>query len=201
VSRALKSLALFAAFVVIITLSRHEIDLGPSTTTTSSTTSTTSTSTTTTTSNTTPVSTCVGSDFRGVYNEGQGAAGTITASITLTKITAGTCTLYGWPKLTLQDTTGAVLTSSVIAERPGNQPIRFTPAQADQAPSLLTLATHATANFALAYSDVPTSTAACPTARTISVQIAAGGTTATVTPDFAIMPCNQGTMWVSPFYQ
>lgn len=198
-SRALKSLALFAAFVVIITLSRHEIDLGSTTTTTTSTTSTTTTTSVTTTL---PLaSTCVGGDFKGVYNEGEGAAGTISASITLTKITAGTCTLKGWPLLTLQDTTGAVLTSSTIDEEPGDAPITFSPAQANKTPTWLNVSANATVDFALAYSDVPTTTAACPSARTISVQVAKNGTTAIVTPGAAIMPCNQGTIWVSPFYQ
>ena len=40
------------------------------------------------------------------YNEGEGAAGTIYASVTLTKTTAGTCTLKGWPILTLSDRLG-----------------------------------------------------------------------------------------------
>jgi hypothetical protein len=198
VSRALKSLAIFAAFVLIFVISRHAIDSTTTTTTTSST--TTSTSTTTTTSAPVVGSTCKGGDFTGVFNEGEGAAGTITASVTLTKTTPGSCTLKGWPILTLQDTDGALLASSTINESPSNAPIQFPSAQANKAAALLTLAPHSTATFSLAYSDVPTSTAACPTARTISVQIARGGSAATVTPAFAIQPCNRGTIWVSPFY-
>ena len=197
-SRALKSLAIFAAFVLIFVISRHAIDSTTTTTTTSST--TTSTSTTTTTSAPVVGSTCKGGDFTGVFNEGEGAAGTITASVTLTKTTPGSCTLKGWPILTLQDTDGALLASSTINESPSNAPIQFPSVQANKAAALLTLAPHSTATFSLAYSDVPTSTAACPTARTISVQIARGGSAATVTPAFAIQPCNRGTIWVSPFY-
>lgn len=197
-SRTLKLLALFAALVVIVAVSRQAIDSKSTTTTTSSTTSTTTT--TTGVSTTTLGSTCTGSDFTGVFNEGEGAAGTITASVTLTKTTAGTCALKGWPLLALQDTTGAVLASSTIDEHPGAAPIQFPAARANQAPSLLTLAHGSTVSFALAYSDVPTSSEACPTARTISVQIAKDGSTATITPSYPIQPCNRGTIWVSPFY-
>lgn len=197
-SRALKSLGLFFVLAVIFVVSRHAIDTTTTTTTTSST--TTSTSTTTTTTAAVAGSTCKGSDFTGVFNEGEGAAGTITASITLTKTTPGTCTLKGWPILTLQDTDGALLASTTINESPGNAPIQFPSAQANQAATLLTLAPHATATFSLAYSDVPTSTAVCPTARTVSVQIARGESSAIVTPAFPIQPCNRGTIWVSPFY-
>ena len=197
-SRALKSIAIFAAFVVIFVVSRHAID--PTTTTTTTSTTTTSTSTTTTTVAAAVGSTCKGSDFTGVFNEGEGAAGTITASVTLTKTTPGTCTLKGWPILTLQDTDGALLASSTINESPSNAPIQFPSAQANKGATLLTLALHATTTFSLAYSDVPTSTAVCPTARTVSVQIAKGGSAATVTPAFPLQPCNRGTIWVSPFY-
>jgi hypothetical protein len=197
VSRALKSLGLFFALAVIFVISRHAID---TTTTTTTTSTTTSTSTTTTTVAATAGSTCKGSDFTGVFIEGEGAAGTITASVTLTKTTPGTCTLKGWPILTLQDTDGALLASNTINESPSNAPIQFPSAQANQAASLLTLALHSTATFSLAYSDVPTSTAVCPTARTLSVQIARGESSTTVTPAFPIQPCNRGTIWVSPFY-
>jgi hypothetical protein len=199
VSRALRSLALFAVLVIVVTIGRHEIDARSTTTTTSSTTSTTTTTAAPVTT-TTAGSTCVGSDFTGVFNEGEGAAGTITASVTLTKSTPGTCTLNGWPLLSLQDTTGALLASTTINEHPGNAPIHFPAAQANRAPAPVALAHGSTASFSLAYSDVPTSNAACPTARTISVQIAKGGSTTTITPSYPIQPCNGGTIWVSPFY-
>jgi len=195
VSRALKSLGIFAAFVVIYTLSRHAIDSNTTTTTT------TSTTTTTTTTIVTPVgSTCVGSDFSAVYNEGEGAAGTIDASVTLTKVTAGSCTLKGWPILALQDTTGALLTSTTVDVHPSDAPIQFPAAQANAAPTLLTLTKGAVANFSLAYSDVPSGNGTCPSARTLSVQVATGGSVATVTPTYPLQPCNQGTIWVSPYY-
>jgi hypothetical protein len=200
VSRALKSLGIFAAIVIIYTISRHAVNDKTVTTSTSTTTTSIVAPTTTTTKAATTATTCVGSDFTGVYVEGEGAAGTISASITLTKSTAGSCTLKGWPILSLQDTTGAVMPSTMINERPGDAPIQFPAAQANQAPALLSLAQGDKTSFSLAYSDVPTGSAACPSARTVSVQFAKNGSVATVTPSSPIAPCNNGTIWVSPFY-
>ncbi|MGD0055047.1 MAG: DUF4232 domain-containing protein [Acidimicrobiales bacterium] len=194
-SRALKSLGIFAAFVVIYTLSRHAIDSNTTTTTT-----TTSTTTTTTTIAKVVGSTCAGGDFSAVYNEGEGAAGTIDASVTLTKVTSGSCTLEGWPILALQDTTGAVLTSTTVDVRPSDAPIQFPVAQANAAPTLLNLTKGSVADFSLAYSDVPVGNGSCPSARTLSVQVAAGGSVATLTPTYPLQPCNKGTIWVSPYY-
>ena len=192
--RTLTLLGVFLAFVAIFTLSRHATT---STTTTSSSTTTPTSSTTTTK----PAGTgCLGSDFRGQFNQGQGAAGTIYASVTLTKSSAGSCTLKGWPRLTLQDKLGAQLPIN-----PANLPssaggIQFPTSQANQPPSLLTLAKGATTNFSLAYSDVPTANSVCDNAVTMSVQLSVGGSTVTVTPLFALQPCNNGRVWVSPFY-
>ncbi len=111
-SRGVKSILIFAAFVVIFTLSRHALGKDSSTTTTT----TTSATTTSVTSTTVATVSCDASDFSGTYNEGEGAAGTIYASVTVTKNTAGTCTLNGWPLLTLQDKFGAVLRSTLVNE-------------------------------------------------------------------------------------
>jgi hypothetical protein len=91
VNRALKSLAIFAAFVVIYTLSRHVIH---STTTTTTTTTTTAAHSTTTTTSTTPPASdaCEGQNFSGLYNTGEGAAGTVYATVTLTNTGAHECT-------------------------------------------------------------------------------------------------------------
>ena len=142
----------------------------------------------------------MGGDFSAVYNEGEGAAGTIDASVTLTKVTTGSCTLKGWPRLTLQDTTGALITSTTVNVTPSNAPIQFPAAQANEAPTLLTLVKSGTVSFSLAYSDVPVGSATCPSARTLSVQVAAGGSTATATASSPVQPCNNGTIWVSPYY-
>ena len=193
--RTLTLLGVFLAFVAIFTLSRHA--------TTSPTTSTTTTTSITTSSTTTtkPAGTgCQGSDFRGQFNQGQGAAGTVYASVTLTKSSAGSCTLKGWPRLTLQDKLGAQLPINPVNLPSSAGGIQYQTSQANQPPTLLRLAKGATTNFSLAYSDVPTANSVCDNAVTMNVQLSVGGSTVTVTPQFALQPCNNGRVWVSPFY-
>lgn len=191
-SRALKLLGLFFAFVVIFTLSRH-VPTSTSSTTVASTTQVTTTTTATTTA-------CQGSDFRGAYNLGQGAAGTISAGVTLTKFTAGTCSLKGWPILTLQDRSGALLASASIDLPTANSPVRFLVPQANQAPTQLTLHQGSLTSFSLAYSDVPVGNETCSSATTVGVELKTQGSVVAVTPDYPIEPCNHGSIWVSPFY-
>jgi len=194
VRRGLISVAIFIAFVAIYTAVRHSTTT-PTTTTTSTATSTTTTSTTLANS------ACKASDFSGAYNEGQGAAGTIEASVTLTKSTAGSCTLKGWPLMTLQDRLGAVLPVHLVdvPSSSGNA-IQFDTAAANKAPTTLTLHQNSTTTFSLAYSDVPTGATACESAVTLSVQFVASGAAINVTPQYAVQPCNAGQIWVSPFY-
>ena len=195
--RGLISVAIFVAFVAIFTLSRHAIHSSTTTTTTTKTVSTTSSMTSTTLAS----AACNASDFSGVYNEGEGAAGTIYASVTLTKTTAGTCTLKGWPILTLQNRLGAILKSTGIDEPSSANGFQFsTPAQANAAPKSLTLSMNGTTTFSLAYSDVQSGTTACESAVTISVQFVADGSAIPVTPAYAVQPCNNGQIWLSPFY-
>lgn len=189
-SRALKSLAIFAGFVVIFTLSRHYL------TTTATTTTTTSIAASTTTSTSQSTTTCQGRDFKGVYNEGEGAAGTILASVTLTKLTPRSCSVDGYPTLTLQDESGAVFSSTTST----TSPVQFPAAAANKPPSSYSVASGGTISFSLGYSDVPVGTEVCTSAVTISVQFQKNGSTTTVTPSYPIQPCNAATIWVSPFY-
>ncbi len=191
-SRALKSLGLFLAFVVIFTLSRHALHSSSATTTS------TPSATTSSTSVTSPV--CSASDFHGVYNAGQGSIGTVYASVTLTKYVGPACTLEGWPLLTLQDRTGAVLPSSTSNLPTSNSPIQFPDAPANHAPRTLHLSSGQSVNFDLAYSSVPTGTQTCPSVQTLSVQLAKGGPVVAITPQYPPQPCNQGAIWVSPFF-
>lgn len=196
-SRALKSLAIFFAFVAIYTLSRH----ATSSTSTTTTSTTAVVSTTTTTGSTTGLTTCRGSDFRGSFNQGEGAAGTIFASITLTKITSGSCTIKGWPILALQDRLGALLPSSTIDLPSVNNPVQFHDARANLPPSLVSLKSGSTTTFSLSYSDVPTGTeTSCPAAQTVSVGLTKNGSTVAVTAQYPPAPCDHGLVYVSPFY-
>ena len=197
--RGFTSLAIFVAFVVIITLSRHVIDSTSGTTTsTLHTTTTISAATTTTSASAAP--TCQGNAFTGLFNEGEGAAGTISASVTLTKHSAGSCSVKGWPILTLQDKTGAVLPLNLVDQSGTNNAIQFSTAKANLAPTLLTLANGSVTNFSLAYSSVSTANTVCDNAVTISVQFATGGASLPVTPAYPIQPCDNGKIWISPFY-
>jgi hypothetical protein len=187
-------LLLFFGFVVIYTISRHVVD-APSATTTS-----TSTTTTTLTSTTLAANTCKASDFTGVYNEGEGEAGTVYATVTLLKSTVGTCTIKGWPLITLQDKLGAVLPVTLVDVPAQGNGFQFLSAQANAEPSTVTLTQNEATIFALAYSDVQTGTAACESAVTLSVQFATQGAVITVTPTYPVQPCNDGQITVSPFY-
>jgi hypothetical protein len=181
-------LAVFLGFVVIFTFSRHYF--------TNSTTTTTTISAGSTTTSAPSSSACQGGAFKGVYNEGEGAAGTIFASVTLTKQTPGSCTADGYPTLTLQDQTGAVFSSTTS----DSSPVKFPVAAANEAPTAVTVSDGGTLSFSLGYSDVPVGSEVCASAVTISVQFQKNGSTTTVTPDYPIEPCNAATIWVSPFY-
>jgi hypothetical protein len=205
VRRGLYSVAIFAAFVVIYTLSRHAILTSTTTTTTSSTTTTAAQSTTTTTSTLASAS-CTGTSFSGSFNEGQGAAGTIYASVTLTKTTPGTCTVDGWPLVTLQNKLGGLVTVTPIdVPKAGNGfqfltgTARDLTSAANQPPSALSLTQNQSVTFALAYSDVAVGTQACGNGVSMSVQFAADGATVGLTPPSPIQPCG-GQIWLSPFY-
>jgi hypothetical protein len=200
VRRGLTSLAIFLAFVVIITLSRHVIDSTSTTTTTRVPVTTTTTSAATTTTSVNAAATCQANDFSGVYNEGEGAAGTIYASVTLTKLSGGSCSIKGWPILTLQDKTGAVLPLTQVDQTGTNNAIQFSGTKANEAPTQLTLTNGSVTNFSLAYSSVQTANTVCDNAVTISVQFAVGAASLPVTPAYAVQPCDNGKIWLSPFY-
>jgi Protein of unknown function (DUF4232) len=200
VRRGLTSLAIFAAFVVILTLSRHIIDPTTTTTTTTTLATTTTTSSVTTTTSATTTTACQATAFTGLFNEGQGAAGTVYASVTLTKHTGGACSLTGFPILTLQDRSGGVLPVNLVDESGTNNVIQFPTATANHAPTSLTLTNGSTTNFSLAYSSVGTAQTVCDNAVTISVQFALGGASLPVTPSYPIQPCDNGKIWLSPFY-
>lgn len=171
-----------------------------STTTTTTSTTVVGTGTTTTIPSSSLATTCAASDFRGVFNQGQGAAGTIYASATLIKTTPGTCTMKGWPLVTFQDRLGAVLHSSVVDVPTNKDGFSFPTAAADAMPASQQLSHGSTVDFSLAYSDVPTGTASCPSATTISVQFRADSAAVTITANYPLQLCNSGAVWVSPFY-
>jgi hypothetical protein len=201
VRRGLISVAIFFAFVAIFTLSRHN-----TTTTTTTTTAVAPITTTTTTPNgatttsTVAAASCQGSSFNGVYNEGEGAAGTIYASVTLTKTSPGTCTETGWPILTLQNKSGALLPVNLVNVPSAGNSLQFSAAKANQPPAQVILHQGSVTNFSLAYSSVETANSVCDNALTVNIQFATGGSAVPVTAPYAVQPCDNGKIWVSPFY-
>jgi hypothetical protein len=119
-------------------------------------TTTTGTSSTATTTSTVAQAACQGSGFNGVYNEGEGAAGTVYASVTLTKTSPGTCSENGWPILTLQDKSGALLPVTLVDVPSAGNTLQFSAAKANHAPTQLLLHQGSVTNFSLAYSSVTT---------------------------------------------
>ena len=190
-NRGFKSILLFIAFVAIFLVSRH-VALTHHTTTT---TSTTTTSTTTSTTSTTSLAKCQGSDFTAVDDGGQGAAGTVYDSVTLTKTTPGSCVVDGYPLLTLQGSSGAVVPSS---ETHVTSAVQFPMAGANRPAAAVTVAAKSSIAFSYTFSDVSTGT--CPSVKTINVQFAPAGSSAAVTLLYAQSPCNNGALTVSPFF-
>jgi hypothetical protein len=201
VRRGLISVAIFFAFVAIFTLSRHHT---PPTTTTTTTgvqvTTTTASSSGTTTTSTLAEAACQGSSFNGVYNEGEGAAGTVYASVTLTKTSPGTCAETGWPILTLQNKSGAILPVNQVNVPSAGNALQFSTAKANRPPTQLILHQGSVTNFSLAYSSVSTANTVCDNALTLNIQFATGGSAVPVTAPYAVQPCDNGKIWVSPFY-
>ena len=162
---------------------------------------------TTTTTSTLASATCSASDFSGVFNEGEGAAGTIYASVTLTKTTPGSCSVKGWPLLTLQDKLGGLVAVTPIDVPKAGNGFQFLTgtasdltSAANHAPSALSLTQNQSVTFALAYSDVTVGTQACGSGVSMSVQFATDGSTVGLTPPSPIQPCDNGQIWLSPFY-
>jgi len=202
VRRGLISVAIFFAFVAIFTLSRYHAPSSTTTTTTGTTATTTTTfaSSTTTTTSTVAAATCQGSGFSGVYNEGEGAAGTVYASVTLTKTSAGTCSETGWPIVTLQNKSGALLPITLVEVPSATNTLQFSTAKANHAPTQLLLHQGSLTTFSLAYSSVTTANTVCDNALTLNIQFATGASSVPVTAPYAVQPCDNGKVWVSPFY-
>ena len=203
--RALYSLALFFALLVVVTLARHGLGRSPSTTTSTTSTSTSVVSTTTVPTSTTTTApanptTCLGSDFHAAGGYFQGATGTIQSWVTLTKATSGTCVLEGWPRLMLVSPTGALVASNVIAEPSQTTPFTFTDAAGNAAPVVMHVTSGASVRFDFAFTDVPAANgASCPSVGAIRVGTTAGpGLTTASTYTFT--PCSGGRLLVSPFF-
>ncbi len=131
----------------------------------------------------------------------------IYASVTLTKTTTGTCTLKGWPILTLQDKPRRGAADDAPVDVP-NAPAAFSSwwERPPNSPPRPMSRPHRSRCTRISRRRSPWRT---PTCRghagvrervTLSVQFSAGGATVSVTPSSPIQPCNNGQIWLSPFY-
>jgi hypothetical protein len=119
----------------------------------------------------------------------QGAAGTFEVTLRLRNISTGTCGLQGYPGAQLYDAGGAALATTVV---PGGS-YSFT----NFAPAPLSLTAGASAFVNMAYSDVPTGNAPCPTAA--SMWLTPPGDTDHVVLSEQFVVCN-GRLTVSPVF-
>jgi len=134
------------------------------------------------------------SSFSIAAGQTQGAAGTITGTITLAQ-SGPHCTITGYPSITLFSSSGTVLPLTladgltVHVSVPANAP-----------PAAVALTATSTAQFTYQYSDVPTGTeTSCPRSATVSVT--PPGSSAATTPIALVMaPCDDGNLRVSPVY-
>lgn len=162
-----------------------------STTTSSSSTTTSAPSTTSTTG----VASAACNHITAVSGQGQGAAGTITGTVTITNTASTPCTVNGYPKLALFSGSGAPLTVTLVD---GLSVTISAPANA--APATVNVAPSGTAQFAYQFSDVPVGVeTSCPSSESASV-IMPSATVASANFSLAIDPCNNGTVRVSPVY-
>lgn len=172
------------------TTSTHRSSARTTTSTSSSTTTTAVSSTTTSAAGSTACAHVTAS-----VGQGQGAAGTIIGTITVTNTGSTACTANGYPKLALFSGSGAPLTVTMV------DGLTVTvSAQANAAPTTVTLAPSGTAQFAYQFSDVPVgSETSCPTSESGAVTMP-GASSASPSFSLAIGPCGNGTIHVSPIY-
>ena len=170
------------------------------TTTTHRTTSTTAATTTSTTAATTTSSTAAPAaactHISASAGGAQGAAGTITGLVTVTNTGSTSCTVNGYPTMALYSGSGAPITVTMV-----NGLTVSISAQANAAPTTVSIAPSSTAQFAYQFSDVPVGAeTSCPTSEQASVTMP-GSTTASGSFALAIAPCGNGTIHVSPLYK
>ncbi|HEY6474314.1 MAG TPA: DUF4232 domain-containing protein [Acidimicrobiales bacterium] len=126
----------------------------------------------------------------------QGAAGTITGLVTVTNTGSTPCTVNGYPTMALYSGSGAPLTVTMV-----NGLTVSISAQANAAPTSVSIAPSSTAQFAYQFSDVPVGAeTSCPTSEQASVTMP-GATTSSGSFALAIDPCANGTIHVSPLYK
>ena len=149
----------------------------------------------TSTTGATGLTTCLATQLSIVPLQGNGAAGTIYQTFSLTNTSSTTCTLDGYPGMQLLGSQGTSIPTNVVRGGLGGG----APAAAGQAPALVTLAPDQVASFAFQYEDVPVGNeTSCPTSAKAEITPPNDVTFAVVT--LQIAPCGGGTVHVSPIF-
>lgn len=207
-NRALRAVIIVVVLVVVVTAGRHLFHRTTTTTTSTTTTSTTSptttpsstttsspsSTTTTTTTTATSLTTCRGADFTGSNVGSEGAAGTGYDTMTLTRITPGSCVVDSYPIITLESNKGTVVTHYTSSDA-----TNF-PGAANGGAKMLTVSAGQKISLQLRYVDVPVGTEVCPSVSQVNVQFVANDTSVPVAFSFPISPCVGEGIAVSPFY-
>jgi hypothetical protein len=168
------------------------------TSTTTSTTTAPATTTSTTTAPATTTTTAAASGCGAVTATAgitEGAAGTITGSITLTEVGTASCTLIGYPVMAMFAGSGASLPVTMV----NGLSVSISSAANGQ-PTSVTLGPTSKLAFTYQFSDVPSgSQTSCPSSATADVTLPSNGGTTAKFP-IVMDPCSNGTIRVSPLY-
>ncbi len=148
---------------------------------------------TSTTTTTTAAAGCHG--VTAAAGQTDGAAGTITGSITLSDSGGISCPLTGYPSIELFSSNGSSIPVTIM----DGLSVDVSSA-ANAPPAAVTLSPSSAVEFTYQISDVPTGNeTTCPTSSTAVVTLPGG---AASTPKFTLTmdPCDNGTIRVSPLY-
>ncbi|MBD3834187.1 DUF4232 domain-containing protein [Brevundimonas bullata] len=140
-----------------------------------------------------PVGPCVGADLKLSVEGGDAGMGNRVTTLALQNVGAQTCSLTGYPTVTLADANGRALTTVKAVQEPGSYLAKGTP------PSSVSLASQAKAYFDLAWNVVPHEAEGektCPEAKTL--RLTAPGDTAQISLPLALTPCGK-QIRVGPF--
>ncbi len=152
-------------------------------------------STASTTSGTVSPGAAICSRVTATPGQTQGAAGTITGTITTTNSGSTPCTMMGYPTMAMFYPAGGALPVTMV----NGLTVQIS-AAANAPPALVTLAPSAQAEFTYQYSDVPSgSETSCPSSTMVSVTTP-GAPSETAHFPLMLAPCEGGTIRVSPMY-
>ena len=139
---------------------------------------------------------CIANDFVASFNSGQGAAGNILASASLTKTSVGSCHLSGWPLLSLSNSAGVSIPTTTVE---GSQVfLNVFSLTVPSTPAHLLVAQNRVVTFEIFYNEVP-GLAACPVASSLGISLSSSGVMLGSTAVNALTPCDHH-LNVSPFF-